>query len=240
MRDMVVDLAVKPYIPQKKFGLTYSPLNSAKFNCLSEVTLVYMYMWVRKYNSTNRKTTYYILQNICSRQIVRKVSCKITKKLYIIKAGVCLSVFGHYDVQLTSPPVLKLWDTQGYLWLPYDLTEVIKLIKETFESKIYIFFFKKILYVISSALLSFLPYYCHSFRIMVLPSELLPFHIFFSLNSSGTFPYPKGEKNGHRRPWPYMRVIIEYIKFWMQSTKKKNRNGQISHLKEALFVWAFA
>ena len=96
------------------------------------------------------------------------------------------------------------------------------------------------LYVISSALLSFLPYYCHSFQIMVLPSELLPFHIFFSLNSSGTFPYPKGEKNGHRRPWPYMRVIIEYIKFWMQSTKKKNRNGQISHLKEALFVWAFA
>ena len=22
---------------------------------------------------------------------------------------------------LTSPPVLKLWDTPGYLWLPYDL-----------------------------------------------------------------------------------------------------------------------
>ena len=68
----------------------------------------------------------------------------------------CLSVSGHYDVQLTSPPVLKLWDTQGYIWLPYDLTEVIKLIGETFEPKKH-FFFKKILYVIPSALLSFLP-----------------------------------------------------------------------------------
>ena len=186
MRDMVVDLAVKPYIPQKKFGLTYSPLNSAKFNCLSEVTLVYMYMWVRKYNSTNRKTTYYILQNICSRQIVRKVSCKITKKLYIIKAGVCLSVFGHYDVQLTSPPVLKLWDTQGYLWLPYDLTEVIKLIKETFEPKIYIFFSKKYF-------MSFLPHYCHSFRITVIPSELwsfLPNYCHFTYFSAWIAPVP--------------------------------------------------
>ena len=38
-----------------------------------------------------------------------------------------------------------------------------------------IFFFKKILYVIPSALLSFLPYYCHSFRIIVIPSGLLSF-----------------------------------------------------------------
>ena len=159
---------------------------------------------------------------------------------------VCLSVCGHLNVPtLTSPPILKLWDTQGYLWLPYDLTEVIKLFGVTFK-QIFFFFQKNTLchffriIVIPSVLLSFLPCYCHSFRIMVLPSELLPFHIFFSLNSSGTFPYPKGEKNGHRRPWPYMRVIIEYIKFWMQSTKKKNRNRQISHLKEALFVWAFA
>ena len=37
------------------------------------------------------------------------------------------------------------------------------------------FFFKKILYVIPSALLSFLPYYCHSFRITVIPSVLLSF-----------------------------------------------------------------
>ena len=37
------------------------------------------------------------------------------------------------------------------------------------------FFFKKILYVIPSALLSFLPYYCHSFRIIVIPSRLLSF-----------------------------------------------------------------
>ena len=104
---------------------------------------------------------------MCSRQIVRKVSCKITKKLYIIKAGVCLSVFGHYDVQLTSPPVLKLWDTQGYLWLPYDLTEVIKLFGVTFKQK-NIFFSKKYF-------MSFLPHYCHSFRITVIPSVLLSF-----------------------------------------------------------------
>ena len=80
-----------------------------------------------------------------------------------------MSVCGHYNVQLTSPPVLKLWDTQGYLWLPYDLTEVIKLIGETFEPNI--FFFKKILYVIPSVLLSSLPDFCHSFRISVIPSE---------------------------------------------------------------------
>ena len=77
--------------------------------------------------------------------------------------GRCLSVCGHYNVQLTSPPVLKLWDTQGYLWLFYDLTKIIKLIGETFEHN---FFFKKILYVIPSALLSFLPNYSHSFQII--------------------------------------------------------------------------
>ena len=33
-------------------------------------------------------------------------------KIYIIKSGVCLSVCGHYDVWLISPPVLKLRDTQ--------------------------------------------------------------------------------------------------------------------------------
>ena len=71
--------------------------------------------------------------------------------IYIIKANVCQ----HSNVPtLTSPPVLKLWDSQGYLWLPYDLTEVIKLIGETFEP----------------VLLSFLPNYYHSFRIIVIPS----------------------------------------------------------------------
>ena len=72
--------------------------------------------------------------------------------------------------------------------------------------------------VIPSGLLSFLPDYCHSFQIIVIPSrlvsflpnivipsELLPFQIFVTLNSYCTLPYPKGEKNGHRR-WPYMRV----------------------------------
>ena len=138
-------------------------------------------------------------------------------------------VCGHYDVQtLTSPPVLKLWDTQGYLWLPYDLTEVIKLIGERFEPKK--LFFQKItlchsfrISVIPSVLLSFLPDFCHSFRIcvipsrlvsflsnIVIPSKLLPFQIFVILNSSNTLPYPKGEKNGHRR-WPYMRVFTNNL-----------------------------
>ena len=54
-----------------------------------------------------------------------------------------MCVCGHSNVRLTTPPVLKLWGTQGYLWLPYDLTEVIKLIGERFEPKKYIFFSKK-------------------------------------------------------------------------------------------------
>ena len=83
--------------------------------------------------------------------------------IYIIKSDVCVSVCGHSDVRLTSPPVLKLWGTQGYLWLPYDLTKVIKLIGVTFEQK-KIFFSKKYF-------MSFLPPYCHSFRITVIPSE---------------------------------------------------------------------
>ena len=67
--------------------------------------------------------------------------------IYIIKANVCQ----HSNVPtLTSPPVLKLWDSQGYLWLPYDLMEVIKLIGETFEPKT--FFFSK------KYFMSFLPY----------------------------------------------------------------------------------
>ena len=86
-----------------------------------------------------------------------------------------------------------------------------------------IFFFQKNtlchsfrIIVIPSILLSFLPDYCHSFRIIVIRSELvsflpnivIPFKLFRELQiptSSKSFPYPKGEKNGHLR-WPYMRV----------------------------------
>ena len=125
-----------------------------------------------------------------------------------------MCVCGHSDVRLTSPPVLKLWDTQGYLWLPYDLTEVIKLIGETFESK-KDFFVQKILYVIPSALLSFLPYYCHSFRIIVIPSVLvsflpnivIPSELFRELKiltSSKSFPYPKG---GHITSVPLKKIV---------------------------------
>lgn len=74
----------------------------------------------------------------------------------------CLSV-----QTLTSPPVLKLWDIQRYLWLPYDLTQVMKLIGERFD-QIFFFFFKKYF-------ISFLPHYCHSFCITVIPSRLLSF-----------------------------------------------------------------
>ena len=80
---------------------------------------------------------------------------------------VCLFVCHYSNVRLTTPPVLKLWGTQGYLWLPYDLTEVIKLIGERFEPK-NIFFQKKYF-------MSFLPHYCHSFQTTVIPSGFLSF-----------------------------------------------------------------
>ena len=73
---------------------------------------------------------------------------------------VCLFVCGHSDVRLTTPPVLMLWGTQGYLWFPYDLTEVINLIGERLEPKKY-FFQKNTL--------------SHSFRTTVIPSGLLSF-----------------------------------------------------------------
>jgi hypothetical protein len=81
--------------------------------------------------------------------------------------GRCLSVCQHSNVlPLTRPPVLKLWDSQGYLWLPYDLMEVIKLTGETFEPK------KK---KSKKSFMSFLPYYCLSFHSTVIPSIVLSF-----------------------------------------------------------------
>ena len=89
-------------------------------------------------------------------------------------------VCGHLNVRLTTPPVLMLWGTQGYLWLPYDLTEVINLIGERLEPKRYVFQKNTLCHsfriiVIPSILLSFLPDYCHSFRIIVIPSVLVSF-----------------------------------------------------------------
>ena len=46
---------------------------------------------------------------------------------------------------LTSPPVFKLLDSQGYVWLPYDLAKVIKLIGVTFKQKLGFFFQKNTL-----------------------------------------------------------------------------------------------
>ena len=91
--------------------------------------------------------------------------------IYIIKAGVCGQ---SYVPTLTSPPFLKLLDSQGYLWLPYDLMEVIKVIGVTFKQKNTLCHSFRIS-VIPSVILSFLPDYCHSFRIIVIPSGLLSF-----------------------------------------------------------------
>ena len=90
----------------------------------------------------------------------------------------CLSTLRN---MLTSRLVLKLWDTQGYLWLSHDLTEVNKLIEEKIEP--FFFFFQKStlchsfrIIVIPSVLLSFLLNYCHSFRISAIPSKYCPSH----------------------------------------------------------------
>ena len=121
--------------------------------------------------------------------------------------------------------------TQGYLWLPpYDLTE-----KHLAGPNFFFFFQKNTLWhsfhitVIPSGLLSFLPNYCHSFHISVIPFEFChSFRIIQRITnstnySSKSFPYPEGEKNGHRR-WPYMRVSYKTWKaekqksgFWPKS-----------------------
>ena len=75
--------------------------------------------------------------------------------------------------------------------------------------------------VIPSGFLSFLPVVCRFFQIfvipskflsflpnIVIPSQLLPFQIYVILNSSSTFPYPKGEKIG-KQSRPYLQVCIK-------------------------------
>ena len=173
-------------------------------------------------------------------------------QIYIIKADVCLSVFGHSNVRLTTTPVLMLWGTQGYLWLPYDPTEVINLIGERFKPK-NLFFSKKYfmsflphychsfcITVIPSGLLSFLPDFCHSFRIIVIPSllvsllpnivipsELLPFQIFVTLNSSGTQRARKiTTRGGHICDKPKYLVTLVFLRIygcvWHQQFKIPN------------------
>jgi hypothetical protein len=112
----------------------------------------------------------------------------------------------------------------GYLWLPYDLSEKIKLFGVRFKQKNTLCHSFRII-VMPSVLLSFLPNYCHSFRIIVIPSvllsffpkychsfrifvilsELLSFQRFVIQNSFFTLPYPKGEKIGWQSR-PYLRV----------------------------------
>ena len=104
------------------------------------------------------------------------------KILYVIPSALLsfLPYYCHSFRIFVIPSVLKVFDSQGYLWLPYDLTEVIKLIGERFEPEKY-FFQKSTLChsfhisVIPSIVLSFLPDYCHSFRITVIPSRFLSF-----------------------------------------------------------------
>ena len=68
---------------------------------------------------------------------------------------------------LPYPAFLKVYDSQGYLWLPYDLTKVVKLFGVTFKQSQNLFSNKYFM--------SFLLPYCHSFRITVIPSRLLSF-----------------------------------------------------------------
>ena len=116
------------------------------------------------------------------------------KGIYIMKSGVCVSVSLLWKM-LNSPPVLKLLDSQGYLWLPYDLAEVKKIIGETFKPAT-LFFQKNTL--------------CHSFRIIVIPSvwlSFLPNHCHFKYLSWQWFGRNDNHTEGWKN-WPYLRVII--------------------------------
>ena len=100
--------------------------------------------------------------------LLRFLCYKQYRKKHLYYKVRCMSLCQHSNVPtVTSPPVLRLWDSQGYLWLPYDLTKVMNLFEVTFKQKN--FFFQK------KYFMSFLPPYCHSFRNTVIPSGLLSF-----------------------------------------------------------------
>ena len=71
-----------------------------------------------------------LLPNGGNKTICGNIQAK--KLLYDIKSTLELEENQIYIVWCVStlqcPPILKLWDTQGYLWLSYDLTEVKMLI----------------------------------------------------------------------------------------------------------------
>ena len=120
---------------------------------------LYSALKLENHRTTAINSTIFII-TIFLKLRVHSIKMHICHALHIYYKVWCVFVCQHSNVQtLPCPPVLKLWDTQGYLWLPYDLVEVIKLIGETFEPKKYF--------------MSFLPHYCHSFRITVIPSVLL-------------------------------------------------------------------
>ena len=102
---------------------------------------------------------------------------------------------------------------QGYLWLPYDLAEVIKLIGEILGPKT--FFFQKKYFVIPSPLVSFLHYYCHSFCIIVIPYVLVSFLPYYChsfhiivIPSKLHIVISKFLNSSCALPWPYLRVIV--------------------------------
>ena len=123
-------------------------------------------------------------KNLSSKkQNVGMANWQMKQLIYIIKSGVCVCVCQHFNVLLTSPPVLKLWDTKASLWPNRGNKANWRNIwaKKYFFSKKY---FKSFLLhcchsfhitLTPSELLSFLPDYGHSFQISVIPSGLLSF-----------------------------------------------------------------
>ena len=102
----------------------------------------------------------------------------LMSNIYIIKSDVCLFVC--LSTLECPPNYSSSFDGMGYPRVPMASLWPNGGNKSNW-GKIWakiIFFFKKIPYVIPSALLSFLLYYCHSFRIFVIPSgflSLLPY-----------------------------------------------------------------
>ena len=104
-----------------------------------------------------------------------QVTCDPTSFLMMVVLLYCYMRIVFYQVSsvwnvqmLTSPPILKLLDSQGYLWLSYGPNGVNK------TNGVNIFFFQKntlchsyrisVIPVIPSGLLSFLPNYSENYK----------------------------------------------------------------------------
>ena len=95
-------------------------------------------------------------------------------------------------------------------------------------------FFKKMLSVIPSALLSSLPNFCHSFRIFVIPSEFLSFLPNIVIPSKllsfwiapNLLPYPKAKKIGQQS-----RSYLQVFSKLLQSLKFFDRRQYLAYKK---------